>query len=143
MASPTVYTSIKDAVVALAPTLPVHDWDSLVDILNQPAQSPFLSIDEADSDEILNSVGTPQGNCLTESGIFDIHVFGPARTGFGPLRDIGESLRIGLRYRILTSKVEMLTCPPPVPGLIADGLWSSMIVSAAYRYRYVVPTFVP
>ena len=144
MSSKLVYDEIKTALAAITNTT-VLDWESLTDLIEQPpvGEDLLYALDEADSDEMLDSVGSPSKNWMREEGSLDIHIFGTARFGYDAIRTAAETVRDGMRYRVLPQKVETLICTPPVQGLIADGLWSSMIVTVGYRYRYAVPTHVP
>ena len=141
MASKTAYDQFLAAVRAIVePGNDVTEW-SEIDIALSERSDLFVTLEEADSSERLLSVGTPSANWMEEFGNFDIHIFSPAQNGYDPIRVMAEGLRSGLRYRNLTPPdLRTLGAVAPVPGIIADGLWSSMIVSVEYRYMYLAPT---
>lgn len=141
MSSAIPYEAIK-ALIDSSSTVPVVEWDSLLDNINQRT-SPFIAVEDAESEEAVRSVGAPSANHFTELGTIDIHFFGLAKDGYGPIRTMAEDIRTKTRMQNLGNGVLTEVVSPPATGLISDGLWSSMIISIGFRYQYVAPTYEP
>lgn len=141
MASKVPYDLIKQKLTnTVGVTYPVIEWDSVTQMLNQMGQS-FISIEDVFSDVAVISVGTPNSNWFEEEGEIDIHIFVKPTDGYDVARTIGAEISTQMRMQYLSSEVRVFSVGPPNAGLIADGLWSSMIVGLSYRYVYQAPTF--
>lgn len=125
----------------LEPTIPVVEWESLVQNMEQ-REASFVAVEDNLSQDDPVSIGSPSANCMRESGEFTLHLFIPAHEGFGPGRILADQLRSQLRFQVLTDSILLQTVSPPAAGLIADGLWSSMLLNVEYQYNYVAPTYV-
>lgn len=142
MSAQTPYDLIVAKLKAdLEPLYTFVEWEKLVDGLNS-IEGPFLAVEDVFSEDQLASIGTPTMNCFREEGDIDVHIFVPATEGFGLARSIAEQVRSSIRMKVLSPNVETLLANPPNPGLIADGLWSSMIVGITFRHHYRAPTLV-
>jgi hypothetical protein len=140
MSSQSAYDLIKQQLEAVVGTsFQIIDWDNLDDTLEQ-SRVPFLSIADVPSVEEVVSVGSPQANWFREQGEVDVHIFVPAVGGFPPARTIAETIRSGLRMKTLSPEVSTLVVTPPEPGIIADGLWTSMLVGVNFRRHYLAAT---
>jgi hypothetical protein len=141
MSSKVPYEAVKSLIGSVA-GVPVTEWDSLVDNINQRTD-PFISIEDGEGTEAVRSIGVPTKNWMEEEGLVTVHIFVPARLTLTAARDIAESLQTKLRMQQVTPAVRIFTVDPPAPGIIADGLWTSMLMGITYRYMFTAPTFAP
>lgn len=140
MSSATAYDLVRQKLIdTVGATYPVLDWDSLDDTLEQ-SRTPFLSIADVPTVEAVVSIGSPAANWFREDGEIDVHIFAPSVGGFPPARTIAESVRDALRMQVLSPEVSILVVTPPEPGIIADGLWTSMLVGVTFRRHYLAAT---
>jgi hypothetical protein len=142
MASTVPYDLIKAKIeTTVGLTYPIIEWDSVAEMLTQMDQN-FIALEDTFSSDDVVSVGSPDANYFEEEGEIDIHVFIKAVDGFNVARVMAGEIQAAMRMQYLSAEVRVFNVGPPNSGLIADGIWSSMIVGLTYRYNYTAPTFV-
>lgn len=144
MSSSTVYTAFKDRLtVALGGAYPIRDWEEIEQVLQQERQ-PFLAIDDAAGQSVLESIGDPTENWTRDTGTIVVHAFVPSNGPLGTARGIGDQVAQAMRYfRFSAPSGETMRClnvDPPGPGVIHDGLWHSMMIPVDYEHMYAVAT---
>lgn len=140
MSSKIAYDEVLAKLTAtVGATWPILPWDELDPTLEQ-SLTPFLSIADTASEEVNVSIGSPTENWLRESGVIDIHIFVPPSEAFPEARDIAEQIRDAMRMQQLSNQVNIKIVSPPEPGIIADGLWTSMIVGIEFQRTYTAAT---
>jgi hypothetical protein len=143
MSSALVYSAIKARLVdTLGGTYPIRDWEEIETAL-QRETAPWISIEDGDGQNELNSVGSPDSNWVTDTGFIDVNVMVPVQGGLSPARSIAEQVRDVLLYQHLNlteGRLRVRSVEPPATGYVHNGLWHSMRVSLNYEHQYVRAT---
>lgn len=140
MSSATVYSEIKDFLVAaFSGTYQILDFDEIDTALEQ-GDAPFLVLEETAGDETLISFGDRSSLGHREQGVIGILIFAENPAGSNTARNIAESVRDALRLQTIGGVVIQSVAPPEHERL-GRGLWA--VASSAISYRWDMTRAAP
>lgn len=145
MSTSAVYDAFKARLIdQLGSTWPIIDWEEIQATLQQ-STSPWIAIEDSGAQEELTSIGTPYANWVEDNGFMDFSIFVPSSGSLSAARTVAESVRDALRFYHFTGlpageTLRVTAVSTPNPGVIQDGLWHSMMITADYTHRYAART---
>lgn len=136
MSSSHVVQKVRERLTANWATTPIVSDTWLVDDDEKPPAdaSYWVALDFPGAVEEKITVGSPGSDIFRESGVFQVHVFGPAGGGDVLLRTYAETIRGIFRAQTFES-IRCYGADPPLIGLgHEDGRWLRATVAVEYEH---------